>query len=440
MIRGALLMLAKDLRLFVRDPIALGLAVALPILLVTVFGAIMGNLGGGGGGMPAVDVVLVDFDGSAASRAFVASLADNAGVDLDIVEAEREPTLEHLQSLVSGGATPFVLLLPEGFGEGADLQLLRDPGRSLDMTMLSFALIPALLEARGEDVFWDIQRRALREAGIPGGWRARIEAFTLHCRLAMEGVIREADEAGLLHPPGGAAADDGELDMGAVMTSMLPLIAQDVAPDGRDKQLGYQLAMAVSGMTVMMLMFSLVGYARTLIEERDQGTLNRLFLAPVDQRAVLFAKFLGTFVMGLVLTAVLFAWAALLFGLEIASRWDTLVVVSVFTSAAVTGFALLIASAARTDKQADGLSVIVILVMSAIGGSWMPLNMMPEAIQRLARGTLTFWSMDGYLASFWYDRHWTDAVVLDHLAVLAGIALLLSLLAAWIFRRRYLPG
>jgi ABC-type multidrug transport system permease subunit len=77
--------------------------------------------------------------------------------------------------------------------------------------------------------------------------------------------------------------------------------------------------------------------------------------------------------------------------------------------------------------------------MSAIGGAWMPLNIMPTLVRQLARGTLTFWSIDAFQASFWYSKHWTDPVVLTDLAVLLGVAAGLSALAAWLFGRRYRP-
>lgn len=437
MIRAALLMLAKDMRLFVRDRVALVLAVALPIVLVSVFGMIMSNMGGGGG-MPTVEASVLDLDHSEASARFVKALAQSDAVDLEGWDDDIPSSREGMRQRVSDGGVAFVVVLPEGFGEGAEMELIRDPGRKLAQQLFTFSLLQALHEARGEEVFYDIQRRALREAGIPEEWMGRVDAFTLPFRLGMNALIGDADDAGLLDDDDGE--DDESFDMVSAMTSMMPMTTEDVLPEGRQKRISYHVAVAVSGMTVMMLMFSLVGYARSLLEERDQGTLNRLFLAPVDQRAVLASKFLGTFVVGLLLTGILFAWASFLFDLELFSRWDTLLVVSMATSAAVTGFALLIACLAKTDKQADGMSTIVILVMSAVGGAWVPLNMMPEIVRQFARGTITFWSMEGYQTSFYNNKHWTSAAIRTDIIVLAGVCIVFSLLASRIFRRRYLPS
>ena len=53
-----------------------------------------------------------------------------------------------------------------------------------------------------------------------------------------------------------------------------------MVPEGRQEDISYMVSHAVSGMTVMMLMFSLMGFARSLLEERKDGTLRRLLCAP----------------------------------------------------------------------------------------------------------------------------------------------------------------
>lgn len=437
MIRAALVMLAKDLRLFVRDRVALLLAVLLPIVLVAVFGTVMTNIGGqGGGGMPDVEIALLDLDGSEASADFVAALSAMDGIDRQAVADDA--TEESLREAIHDGDYPFAIVVPAGFDEGADLVLLRDPGRGLSQQLLMISVVRALFEARGQDLAWDLQHRALTAAGIPEEWMGRVQAFTLPFRLAMETMFAEAEDEGLLKPLDGAEEDDEPgVDFNAMLVQMLPVDAVDVAPAGRDQQITYMVSHAVSGMTVMMLMFSLVGYARSLLEERDQGTLRRLLTAPVDPRAILVSKFLGAVFVGVVLTGILFVQAWLMFDLDVWARWDSVLAISIATAVSTTGFALLIATLARTDKQADGMSTIIILVMSALGGAWMPLMLMPSLLRQIAKFTLPYWSIDAFQATFWYGQHWTEPGVLRSMGVLMALGLVLSGLAALAFRRRY---
>src|SRR5262249_45823947 len=71
----------NDLRLFFRDRTGLLLGFALPIALVTVFGFIMGAMGRKGtSGISAVNVAVLDEDGSPASAAFVQALKDGTTI------------------------------------------------------------------------------------------------------------------------------------------------------------------------------------------------------------------------------------------------------------------------------------------------------------------------------------------------------------------------
>jgi len=435
MLRTALLLLANDLRIFFRDRTGVLLGFALPIALVGIFGFIMGAVGGGSGDrLSPIEVAVLDEDNSPASAAFVQALRDSETLR-PVFPREGAFTRETLRARLDEGDEPFALVVPEGFADGAELLLLRDPGRGLEARLVQIGLLTALFRARGSDAAWDLTRRGLREAGLPAEWSARVESLMGPFRMGLESMFAEAEREGRLAADGGEGA--GAM---AFLERALPIQVQDVVPEGRDKQLTYMVSHAVAGMTVMMLMFTLVGASRSLLVERDKGTLRRLLAAPIDPRAILLGKFLSGWVLGIILIVVLYVFAWLVFHVDVLSRWDTLLVVSAATAAACTSFAILIASWAKTDKQADGVSTLLILSMSALGGAWFPAMFMPPAAQTVAKFTLTYWSLRGYQASLWYGRHWTDADVLVSLGVVLAVALVLGLLATLQFRRRFLLG
>ena len=107
---------------------------------------------------------------------------------------------------------------------------------------------------------------------------------------------------------------------------------------------------------------------------------------------------------------------------------------SAVTAAAVTGFGVLFAVVARSRKQLEGLSTIVVLTMSALGGSWWPLSITPEWYQKLGHFTLNAWAMDGFQGIFWYGKGL--AGILPELGVLTGIAIVSSVLAWRLWERR----
>jgi ABC-2 type transport system permease protein len=71
--------------------------------------------------------------------------------------------------------------------------------------------------------------------------------------------------------------------------------------------------------------------------------------------------------------------------------------------------------------------------MSALGGAWFPVSLMPEFIQQMAKGTLVYWAMDGFTGVLWAGRSALE--ILPCLGVLAGTAAVVMLVALWRFRR-----
>jgi len=65
-------------------------------------------------------------------------------------------------------------------------------------------------------------------------------------------------------------------------------------------------------------------------------------------------------------------------------------------SLAACGFMALILSLARNEKQAGILGWLVIMGMSAVGGSMMPVQSMPAPLQAAAQYTINLQAIDGF--------------------------------------------
>jgi ABC-2 type transport system permease protein len=101
------------------------------------------------------------------------------------------------------------------------------------------------------------------------------------------------------------------------------------------------------------------------------------------------------------------------------------------TATAAAGFGLVLATAAPTRAQLGGLSTIVILVMSAVGGSMFPRFLMSATMQKAGLLTFNAWALDGYIKVFWRNEPvvalWPQLAVLVALtAVFLGVARLLA--------------
>ncbi len=411
--RAARLVAGKDLRLFLRDKVALLMSFALPIVLGTIFAGAMGGMGGSDEATR-VELLVEDQDGSDASRALIAELERSKMLEVVPAEGARER--------VARGKSPAALLVPAGYGAGLAAGrtprtvLYRDPAKAIEQQILAGSLMPALMRAAGP---------ALGRAGMERGMDA------MDVPPAIRDEVRRTFEQ--IHGDAGAATGSLEESMAAV-----GLETEDVT-GGRAKEDGARKSAmqshAISGIAVMMLLFGLVACGGTILEEEQGGTLQRVRLTPQAGAATLLGKTLFTVAVGLFQLVVLFAYGGLVFDLPVLQSPVALLVHSLAVALAAAGFGMLMAVTCRTRKQLEGLSTLLILTMSATGGSWFPLMITPEWFRTIGHFTLNAWAMDGYQAILWYGKGLGEILV--PIAVLVGIAAVTGGLAWRGWRNRY---
>lgn len=202
-----------------------------------------------------------------------------------------------------------------------------------------------------------------------------------------------------------------------VAASPPPVESIDVLADGKTNP---AVAMYAAGIAVMFLLFSATGSAGSLLEEEESQTLERLLASRLGMSHILLGKWLHLTVVGVLQVSVMFAWAQVAFGLDVARRIDGFLLVTVVTAAAAAALALLLAAACRSRAQLNAVSVILVLTMSALGGSMIPRYLMSETMQSYGRATFNAWAIDGYTKLFWRDL--PTAEVWPEVAVMTGAA------------------
>jgi ABC-2 type transport system permease protein len=146
--------------------------------------------------------------------------------------------------------------------------------------------------------------------------------------------------------------------------------------------------------------------------------------------------------MGTIQVAIMFVWASLFFHLELftASRLAGFIAMAVITAAAAAGFGLVLATACKTRAQLGGTSSVVILTMSAVGGSMVPRFVMPKFMETLGLFTFNGWALDGFLKVFWYGDVHASALnsilaLTPQLAMLTALTVVFLVVARTLARR-----
>jgi ABC-2 type transport system permease protein len=438
-----------------RDRIALIMTFVLPIVFFTIFAAIFSNLGGGVGAS-SLDVIVVDDDGTEVSRRFAGAIGEQQGLEVSRAprptEASPSPAPYTRESAVRGvrtGAADAAVIIPAGFGAtfasfgGAaeSVQVIYDAANPLAQHTVTGLLQAAAMMA-APDV---LMEKGLEQLGRFGG------GLTPAQRVAVESIgpflrgERDWSELGADGEPApaaaapdgeGAAPRDGSAERESGFRGLVAVEAidartasgeEDAASAGKKRSMATYYA---AGIGVMFLLFSMAGAAGTLIEEEQNGTLERLLVAGVGMGRILASYWAFFAIVGALQVGLMFVWGSVFFDVPLwhASKLAGATLMTLATAAAGAAFGIVLATLCRSRGQLAGISTVVILIMSAVGGSMVPRFVMPAFMQKTSLFTFNGWALEGYLRVFWYDAPGatvaqTVASIAVPLAIIAGLAI-----------------
>lgn len=198
---------------------------------------------------------------------------------------------------------------------------------------------------------------------------------------------------------------------------------------------------SVPAWLIFGMFFVVIPVAGVLVQERNEGTLARLATLQVSPAAILAGKLLAFLLLNWVQLGFMLLvgrWLVPLLGgdalsLAIHPGWFALMTLA--TSAAAVGLALLIASASRNFEQAAALGGGLNVVLGAIAGVMVPRVLMPPGLQAVSAASPMGWALDGMQAVFLGAP--AAAEVLPRAALLFVLALACLACSAWLLRR---PG
>jgi ABC-2 type transport system permease protein len=178
--------------------------------------------------------------------------------------------------------------------------------------------------------------------------------------------------------------------------------------------------------------FLIVGtMAASIMQEKQEGTFRRLQAAPVKRAVLLFGKVFPFLLINLVQVAIMFSAAHFMFGMRLGNI-PALLALSFALSASATGLGMMLAALAKADTQIGGIASLLTLTMSALGGCFMPVAIMPGFLKSISRFTPHSWAMQGFQQILVRGSGIMD--ILPQIGVLTGFALLFFLIGSLRFR------
>ena len=187
----------------------------------------------------------------------------------------------------------------------------------------------------------------------------------------------------------------------------------------------------VPGYTIFGVFFIVLTLASGFIHEKRDGTFQRILTAPVSKTSILVGKLLPFYMVNLMQISIMFLIGVIVFGMDL-GHIPALILVSLALSATANGMGLFVAAICRTEAQVNGLSVLLAVTLSALGGMMVPTFLMPGFMKSLSFFTPHAWALRGHQDVIIRGLGLGD--VLPETGVLLLFAAFFFVIALWRFR------
>ncbi len=404
-------MIGTILRIFFlhlrRDRIVWLLTFIVPVAFFSIFAVIFGSQGRSS--TPKISVAAVDEDGSDLSQKLIAALAKDKSLRVSTkVPTGEALTRANAEALVRDGKVSAAIILPKGLSQSFP-SFAGDRSTVILLADTSDPVAPQMLAGMLQGLVMTAMPDAMMKGGI-----SQLTKFGGPLTAEQQKAIGQAEQfmkrPANANEPSGEGAANGLLDV-----KVVDVLGQDKANP--------VIAFYTAATAVMFLLFSCAnGAGGSLIEEVENGTLERLLSSNLTMSGLLAGKWVSFILLGVMQVSVMFVWGWLVFGLELWSHLPGFFVMTIVTAAAAAAFGIVLGTICRTRGQLAGVSTTVILLMSALGGSMFPRFAMSEGMKTVGLATFNAWALDGYQKVFWRDAPvwelWPQVLVLIGLTVI----------------------
>lgn len=415
-----------------RDRGALILSFVLPVAFFTIFAFVFGQMGSGK--INPVAVIVVDQDRTAVSQRLVEGLVREKSLTIRFKPVSSQfksavnsspYTAATAEEAIRQGDAPAAIIIPKGFGanpvafgaakDRPSFVILHDSSDPVAAQMAAGMLqkvvmtaLPDVMATQGEKYFDQ------SVGGLTPEQRGRMDANLSRYREH----LAKQDRA------------PARVESSGENSGMIAISTRDVVGQKKSNPM---ISFYAAGIGVMFLLFSASAAAGTLIDESESGALDRMLSARVGMTQILAGKAIYVWLLAFLQLVIMFLWGAFFFKLDLFSHLPGFFVMTAATAFACASFGMLLASLSRTRAQQASISTLLILTMSALGGSMFPRFLMPEAMRQIGNFTFNAWAIDGYTKVFWRDQPIMDLI--PQLGVLVGSGLVLFFIARLLARR-----
>lgn len=162
----------------------------------------------------------------------------------------------------------------------------------------------------------------------------------------------------------------------------------------------------VPAWTIFSMFFIVLPLAGSMVKEKNEGSIFRLhtmpssFLLLINGKIVIYVfvcliQFVLMLSVGLYFLPLL-GLPTLVLGNSILG----IIILTIATSFAATGYGVMVGTIATTEQQGAIMGALSVLLLSALGGVWVPTYVMPQTMRNLSAFSPLNWSLNGFYELF----------------------------------------
>ncbi|MCJ7681231.1 MAG: ABC transporter permease [Candidatus Aminicenantes bacterium] len=415
--KNIILLVRKDFRRKWKNPIVIIGFMLIPVLFTAIFGMVFNP--SEDFTLPEIIILVADNDGSLVSNFLTTAMSQGELKKMAVLKPVGDE--EQGRKLLNKDKASALLVIPAEFGrrvlEGkkAEVLLLKNPSEQflpliaeeiVDTTTL---ILSGLLSVFSDEI--GLIRRGMEMESIPD---TDIAALSVRIRKRVEGL------AAYILPP---------------VISLKQVTIKEEGEAKEDSPWSIY-SYILPAMSILFLLFICNVVFEDILREKEAGTLLRLSISPLTMTEFIWSKIVVSALIGILCTGVLVAMGAFIFSINWGNAFSVLLII-LCLNILIAGFIAFLYSFIRTERQAGAVLSPIILVMSLIGGSMVPVSNFPPFIQKLSTLTINYWGMEAFRYSI------EGKTLLNMLPILLGmlaVGFLLSFTASALIQNKLKKG
>jgi ABC-2 type transport system permease protein len=370
-----------------------------------------------------LEVLFVDHDKGALSDRIVKAFNESPNVQL---VAHRDTTAA--KELVQAGKFKAAIVLPSN----ASADLRKRTSQLISNVFVNFGL----LEEADSTVLPAINIRIFYDPAIKSNYKQTLSGAVekIAANVQTEWVLDELQQQ--LSEGRSEAPEKLSFDFSKIMT-----VDQRYASESKYEGITLNSVQHnVPAWTMFAMFFILYPLAGNFIKEREEGSMLRLRLISGSQWPVISGKFVFYFLVCLIQFLLMIAigiFVMPMLGLTKLVLGDNpmgILLTACSVAMAATGYGVLIGVYFRTAQQALAFGSVSVVILSAIGGVWVPIYIMPEILQTVSRFSPMSWGLESFNDLFL--RQASIHAILPNVLRLMGFSLVALAASVFIHKSR----